>query len=332
MALRTRVASVDARGVFVACDDSAALVPGLRLSFVQGKRTLARGRIERVLDAHLAVAQLTQGTLAPAKRLDRLRVLAEAGAAPRVLVLRVGVPGDGRACMAFPCDRAQVTSPLADGGYRIEAAGRGEYQLLRSSTLPDSAAWPDTLLVRTFGKAVDEEIALERGELDVAVFWPGELSNRLRMSELWRDFARGTLARGLFAALGGDSTRTAPSTPLNEQLFGGDLLDWSDLTGAPAPTPGSMTRFSVDALMPGHAVIERVLAQSVPAGTAATSARFSWLSVPLAARDSLAAEWRGRAITPLYALRCPVLCTPASRALVRTLGADGFANLVQCAP
>src|SRR4029077_8015933 len=58
---------------------------------------------------------------------------------------------------------------------------------------------PDTLLVRLYGESADEEIALERGELDVAVFWPGELSTRMREDPRWGGALLGLRAHGVIA-------------------------------------------------------------------------------------------------------------------------------------
>src|SRR5205814_1296313 len=78
-----------------------------------------------------------------------------------------------------------------------------EYRFVRD---PGAAAtpWPDTIMVGLFGETSDEEIALERGELDVAVFWPGEASARLRADPRWRGFGygwRGQLVAGVPAGV-----------------------------------------------------------------------------------------------------------------------------------
>jgi hypothetical protein len=77
-------------------------------------------------------------------------------------------------------------------------------------------------------------------------------------------------------------------------------------------------------------VLERVLARSAASGGGRTL-RLSYLDVPLAAHDSIRAAWRTRGVTPLFAVRCPVLASPAAREAVTRIGADAFANLVSCA-
>jgi len=48
-----------------------------------------------------------------------------------------------------------------------------------------AGVWPDTIHVHLFDEASDQEIALERGDIDAAVFWPAELSTRMRGDARW---------------------------------------------------------------------------------------------------------------------------------------------------
>jgi hypothetical protein len=82
--------------------------------------------------------------------------------------------------------------------------------------------------------------------------------------------------------------------------------------------------------MPGARVLERVLAKGNP-GSSARAVRLVYLDVGVSGRDSIHSGWRTPGVTPLFAVRCPVLATPAAQALVRGLGAGAFANLVRCA-
>jgi hypothetical protein len=241
------------------------------------------------------------------------------------------------------------------------------YRLVRHGG-PGGVPWPDTVLVRLYAQSDDEEIALERDELDVAVFWPGECSAHVREDPRWRDAPLGLRARGVIAVTAGtagvseEAVRQDPMlTSLDRQMFGGDLLPWAELDSAtiargeaghaagagswpdvasepavaesaavaePKP-PGVAAHYAVDASMPGRRVLERFLNRG--AETAAPGLRLTYLDVPLAARDSLREEWRARGIVPLYAIRLPLLCGPGLGTLVRALGAGAFADLIDCA-
>ena len=210
-----------------------------------------------------------------------------------------------------------------------------------------AALWPDTLIVRTFGDAADQEIAFERGELDVAVFWPGERSARLRAAAEGRAGPLGLRSRGLIAAIdaaavsGNDSSaarRDIGLASLNAELFGGDLLAWAELDPAAIAAVGGppppARPYTVDLSLPGHQPIEHFLngGASLFVRGKLAPLRVAYLDTPLAARDSLAAEWRAQGIIPLFALRCPVVCAPRAAEYVRRLGAERFAQLMSCAP
>jgi hypothetical protein len=199
----------------------------------------------------------------------------------------------------------------------------------------DAPLAPDTLLVRLFADAADEEIALERGELDVAVFWPGELTSRMRSDARWRDAARGVRAHGVLVGVpAATDTLVVPLADLltmNHEVFGGDLVPWSELEPLSSPAgTGAPARWTVDPALPGARVLERVLARSAP-GAGARSVRLTYRDVPVAAHDSVQAAWRTPGVTPAFAIGCPVLAAPSARSLVSGIGADAFANLVTCA-
>jgi hypothetical protein len=320
--------------IYVAAPDSGELSNGMTLWVLHGKRELASATVTQLLEPHLALARLVSGSLANEKHLEKLHVRGEAPAFVRVALLRVGLPGRGRTNLLFSCAAAGVSAKLGADEYGVVSLGLGAYRLAHVATSEPSFA-PDTLIVRLFTDAADEEIALERDELDVAVFWPGELSARLRGDERWRGAARGVRARGVLAGLAGSSdTLALPLAELanvNRELFGGDLVAWSELESAASSAAESApARWTADAALPGARVIERVLARS-GAGTSARPVRLAYLDVPIAAGDAAAATWRTRGVTPVFAVGCPVLATPAARASVARLGADAFANLVTCA-
>src|SRR5204862_6013385 len=134
----------------------------------------------------------------------------------------------------FKCDAPPSAPRIGTATYAADTLDPSARRWLRlSQPTPDSAGAlaPDTLLVRAFEDPTDEEIAFERGELDAAVFWPGELSARMRFDARFRDPEWGMRSRGVLACIAGaGDTLGAPRADmeaLNREAFGGDLLPWS---------------------------------------------------------------------------------------------------------
>ncbi|MFI5372261.1 MAG: hypothetical protein ACHQ52_11950 [Candidatus Eisenbacteria bacterium] len=331
--------------VYLVARDSTALATHLRITFQERGHAVASGEIIRLLESTLAEVRLDTGTLARVKKLDHLRVLGEPVPLERVSLLRVGYPSGTRANLAFDCPGM---APRPPSFYGVTALAPDTYRLVRHGG-PVGVPWPDTMLVHLYAQSDDEEIALERDEMDVAVFWPGECSERVREDPRWRDAPLGLRARGVIAATGsgaGVSETTLRDDPmlaaLDPQMFGGDLLPWAALDSATAArgeagaesthagaATGAAAGYAVDTSMPGRRVLERFLNRG--AETRAPDIRLVYLDAPLAARDSLRAEWRARGIVPFYAIRTPVLCGAKHRTLVRALGAGTFADLCDCA-
>jgi len=196
-------ASLDARVVwvrhpsaYVASRDSLPLAPFMLLTFTSKGQPVASGEVERRVDAGMAVVRITSGSLAGVKHLDRLRVVVEPPKPPRRL--RVGFPSEQRPDPLSPCGRLRLEPPLAPGSYRVdnvEGADRG-YRITTEPGVDLGIPWPETLVVRIFDDAADQEIALERGEIDLAVFRPGELSAHMRDHPRWKDPLTGVSARG----------------------------------------------------------------------------------------------------------------------------------------
>ena len=319
--------------IYVATPDSGVLEPGLSLTVLHGRRTLASGAVVQVLEPRLAIARLSSGSLARERHIERLHVRGEAATPPPVPVLRVGLPGRGRASLLFACSWVSLSSRFGAASGRVDSLARDSFRWVRDPLLPAAAGTPDTLLVHLFVDAADQEIALERGELDAAVFWPGELSARMRADPRWRDAARGLRARGVLACVAASSDTAAPPLAaldgLNREAFAGDLLPWRELEPEPPASTLGTPRFTADPALPGARVLEAVLARS-NAGPGARLVRLAYLDVPLAAHDSALSTWRTRGVTPAFAVRCPVLAAPAARAIVQRIGADAFANLGTC--
>ena len=214
----------------------------------------------------------------------------------------------------------------------LDVGGRRWVRLPQPASDSASALAPDTLTVRAFDDATDEEIAFERGELDVAVFWPGELSARMRSDARYRDPELGLRARGVLACVAGaGDTLGAPRADmevLNREAFGGDLMPWGDLE--PGADDGPPARYAVDATVPGARHLERILARIPSAGVTRTL-RLVYLDQPAVAGDAAKSAWRTPGVTPLFAVRCPVLVTARARDGVRAIGAHAFAELAPCA-
>jgi hypothetical protein len=280
--LDARVIWAHADRVYIASADSVALAPGDLLTLMNGKKTVAGGEITLVLARDLAAAQLKGGSLEHVSHLDRLRIFAERPPLPPIAVLRIGYPE--RSSLLFECGRV-IPNPLLLRS-RPDSLAENQYRMVYTG-----AEWkrpalplPDTILVRLFADEADEEIALERGELDLAVFWPGEGSSRLRADPRWQGHAQAPRTLGIVAGigLGSGSRREGAAAPhpddpalaaLNLELFRGDLEAWQDsvplATAAPAPPAPPMravgSRFEVDPSSPGKLVLERFLGRAAPA-------------------------------------------------------------------
>lgn len=321
--------------------------PGLSVSFVFRRKTIAAGEIFRVFDRELAAVTILSGSLEHVKKLERVRILAERRRPTALAVLRVGYPSRSRINLLFECGELSVRGPLSPGMYRTEVLSERSSRLVRDPVATLDPPWPDTLLVRLFDEAADEEIALERGELDAAVFWPGELSSHLRDQPRWRDFLTGTLDHGIVAASWSaadgvrDSSDSLPFaadsllSSLNREIFGGDLAPWREVMarGGRSLSPAGMgspdlARFEVDPGMPGHQLVERFLNRSRKPQSARENLsvlRVLYLDLPLAA--SLPPR-----TAPLFAIRCPVLAAPQLGPYLAALGPDSLAGMLQCMP
>lgn len=347
--------------VYLAAPDSGALEPWALLTFVYRGKTVAAGEVVRVLDGELALVRLTSGSLARIKNPKRLRVWGEPARIRALPVLRVGYPGRGRANLLFTCGEVTLDSSRLPRGYRADRVDAHAFRLVRGSESSSPAPWPDTLLIRWFGESADEEIALERGELDAAVFWPGELSAHMREDSRWQAPLFGLRARGALvgaapgsgspddsSAVGFDSLVFAA---LNRELFRGDLAPWE--AGPETPSGGwhaGASHYAVDPALPGQRVLERFLNRGAgpsSAGGDARAVRVFYLDAPIAAPDSLAfgvAEHLNRGAASaqrgaqadsmraryLFALRLPLVCRRELRPYVSALGTDALVNLPAC--
>jgi len=367
--LNAKVVWVRGGRVYLASPDSSALEPGQTVSFVWRGKTIASGEISRVFDREMAIATLSTGSLERAKKLERLRILAERHRPGALPMLRVGYPSRSRVSLLFECDSLFLRAPGPVGMYRAEGLNPRSTRLFRETAPSIDAPWPDTLLVRQFDEAADEEIALERGELDAAVFWPGEMSSHLREQPRWRDFLSGTLRHGVVAATWSasgtarDSSHSLPLSvdsllaSLNREIFRGDLAPWREFaarSGRPLPpsTPAewNVARFEVDPAVPGRQLLERFLnrgRKSQAARDTAAVVRLLYLDLPVertldspgsfapgTSADSRdlpgpAPIWPART-APLFAIRCPVVAASQLLPYLAALGPDFLVGMLDC--
>jgi hypothetical protein len=190
--------SRDARA-YLAPADSGALAIGDRVWFVSSGDVIASGTVARVDAGGLALALLDSGSLDGAKRLDRVEVnvTRPPPRTPASLTIGCASPRRPMALLA-PLKPISIGRARVPAGYRLDTLATNGFRLVRDS-LVSAPGRPDTLVVRWFDVVVDEEIALERGELDVAVFQPGELSAHVRDAPRWRGFAMGERSHAALA-------------------------------------------------------------------------------------------------------------------------------------
>jgi hypothetical protein len=271
------------------------------------------------------VARITAGSLARVKHLDRIRVEAERGASAARTALRVGYPSSARIQPFFECRRMVLDAQ----GYRADTLGERSYRLVRIVPKPPE---PDTLQVRLFDDAADEEIALERGELDAAVFWPGEASAHIREVMHWagepkpvRNWgviaarSRGSFTREL--ALGRFSAREMNTlNRLNADLFRGDLAMVPHL--APDSLLCPALSFAVDSV-PGRRAIERGLNQLPKSDGVHVLLTFLDRGLPEREEETDPTRW-------LFFIACPVISRPEVRPYLESIDLSAIVNLFDC--
>jgi len=316
--------------VYLALRDSLTLGAGDRVMFRRRKDELAGGRVIRTLAGELAVVQIESGSLSTvkAKHLDHIEVLlAERTKVVSLARLRLGYPSAARSNLLFACDRVGVQLPAA--AYRAVDSTARSVRWVRDKAVALAAPWPDTLVMRFFDDAADQEIALERGEIDVAVFWPGELSRHMREQSRWqvpidepglapRVFS-GRRSRGYVAAFPTDSSLFIPYpttlTQLNRELFRGDLLPAYSGNGTLLPP----VRYEVDQACPGWREMQRFLDRYAPVTT--RRARLVFIDEPVSSMDSV------RHGSPVFLLGCPVVSAPQLRPYLMDLD---LVNALDC--
>jgi len=332
--LKAKVVWVRGERVYVASAESLAVEEGDVLRFRVGGKEIAAGTLIEARDEAMIVASLTSGSFRKQKKLEKVRIFAERPPLPAFTSLRIGCPSRTRSCLLFTCRNAKIGASLPTGVYRADTLGERSYRFVRDTTVVVASPWPDTLLVRAFDESADEEIALERGELDVAVFWPGELSTHLRTDSRWSGFTYGTRSSGFLAASGLESGGRNPNKALsaldllNRTVFRGDLGPWTRGSPADGATDTSSVSVNpsniyVDPSMPGASEIMRALHAYPRPGAGAEAGRAHLTYFPGAPSPGMKAVY-------LSAIRCPVVSGPKFRAKINALGAGVLADLLGC--
>ena len=330
-AVVTSATPIDARVIYSFGDraylvarDSAWVTMGSSLRFFEKKKEVASGVVLAIEDSTLIIARIASGSLGHVKNLDRIRVEGERAPSPKGAALRVGYPSSTRIQPFFECRRMT----LDPHGYRADTLSTRSYRLFRASS---GTANPDTLLVRLFDDAADEEIALERGELDAAVFWPGEASAHIREAMRWQGIPNVLRTRGVIANYENPGLRALPDMyqtdqtrvdSVNTEMFRGDLKPASHIRFV-SEHPMMPSRFEVDSACPGKRSMEAFLNRGRAPGRGIL--RFvTYLDEPT--DPNLVEESRGR----LFLMSCPVLSRPELRPYLDSIDLSAIVNLFDC--
>lgn len=317
---------------YLVARDSVWVSVGSSVRFFDRKKIVASGIIAAIQDTALVVARITSGSLTRVKHLDRIKVDADRASTPARSTLRVGYPSASRVQPFFECRRMELEAR----GYRADTLGGRSFRLVRVQT--SARPQPDTLIVRLFDDAADEEIALERGDLDAAVFWPGEASSHIRETMRWTGAPKPYRSRGVIGvkstSRGAEAAVASGQVPtqvdealarLNRDLFRGDL-DPIRYAKPDSLTDAAAWSFEVDSSLPGRTSIRRALGQA-PRGRA-ESVLFTYFDEPVQG-----AGWSGAQRDPVFWLSlvgCPVLSRPELRPYLETIDLSALVNLFDC--
>jgi hypothetical protein len=176
-----------------------------------------------------------------------------------------------------------------------------------------------------YDDAADEEIAVQRGEVDVALFWPGELSPRLRTDPRWSSHP-GVGERGRVVASWVGAT--ADTGRLLERIdlvhVNDGLLNSELVPGPPPPYAGSPVRefpCRVDFAFPGWRVLEATIARDTKPGAHPPIA-LHWRE-----------DWSGNSPPgerTLFRVGCTVVCPAPLAPVVLQLGLETLVDGITC--
>ncbi|HET9939627.1 MAG TPA: hypothetical protein VFR25_00850 [Candidatus Eisenbacteria bacterium] len=310
---------------YLVARDSVWVTAGSSLRFFDKKKEVASSVVVAIEDVALVVVRITSGSLSRVKHLDRLRVDAERPVARTAL--RVGIPSSRRIQPFFECQPR-----LSPRGFSADFFD-GPFQ----GFSPHGMNLPDSLYLREFDDAADEEIALERGEIDAAIFWPGEASTHIREAMTWTGTPRLVRSTGVIGvrakkpwSLRELSTGRLPKgaeeklARLNADVFRGDLVP---IHYANAESLAAWS-FEVDPRLPGRELIQRALDPSahLPSGTGtALLTYFDEPTHPGFGSDALPEPelW-------LFLIGCPVLSRPELRPYLESIDLSAIVNGFHC--
>lgn len=325
--------------VYAAALDSTAVAPGTRLTILDRRRQVATAEVSGLFDRVIIAARLMSGSLERVKKPERLRVLAEAPVLPTAAVLRVGYLRAPRSTVFYACGRVRL-SESGRGIYRVADSTDVAYRLVRREGFSRvGVPWPDTLVTRLFDDVPDMEIALERGDLEAAVFWPGEASAHIREAMRWDGALAGVRSRGTVTISAGsdsaalDSMARSPTLQsdlarLNREFFRGDLLFLEAATRAGDSRGGTVGRIVYVPRGPYSGEIERFLNRDLNSNQPRPGAGV----VSIEYRDEPPGAGDSPFRRSVFAIRCPVIATPGFRATIAALGPDALVNLFDCVP
>jgi hypothetical protein len=319
---RSRVILARSGHAYVALAGGERVEEGDSVRFEDRGKPIAGGRVATVVHDEMAVVALTSGTFQKTKKLERVRVFMSRPPISRRAMLRIGIPtGDN---LLFRCLDMTARLPTNAPNYLSERTDWFHIRMTRDNSATDGL-WPDTLLVFLFEDPRDEEIALERGDVDVGVFWPGQLSSRMRQEARWSGFPMGRRSRGVLALTGaehaaGGAPDSAEAVALNDAIFRGDLIpqNWGSIRGV-------LRNIDVDEDLPARIPIRNHLGKgnTVVLDADIPGARLTFADVSADTAASMS-------FRPVFRIRCPVVCAAPLRPLVNALGADAFADMPQC--
>ena len=262
--------------VYLEALDSDAFGLGDSLAFALPGERLARGTVVRSDPGRLVEAELFEGTLPLERATDGMISIAVSRAITKhVAKFAVGLPSPARSSPLFACGSGSLREATLPLCYRVASSGRKRFTLVRDSLCGEQPG-PDTLLVVWFDHVSDQEIALERGELDAAAFWPGELSTHMREQTRWQSYALGIRLSGLLVAravTGLPPRYDVPRTPTAADTAAlGDLRAnrfRQELAAIPPPGPSASHGELAFAPPPRNALRSRILGfETDPACTA----------------------------------------------------------------
>lgn len=147
------------RVVLIARQRRHGLRIGERIEFHRGGFAFATGVITAVPDSGLAIAS----SGGPPSMADEAGIMVRRSTQPRLPRMRIGIAAPQRAHPFVPCT-VQVlgtAAPIYGGARTLD---RITTSFARDTTVVSDSKWPDTLVVRRYEDAADQEIALERGK------------------------------------------------------------------------------------------------------------------------------------------------------------------------